>query len=83
MWVEVGTQFVRCWRAFFARLEHMHGLQHSKPEHLWLLHHLFLNDINEDCKEFQLDWNHHPISGSKGKGRAPTVSYGEIILQII
>lgn len=75
LWVEVGTQFARQWRAFFTRLEHLHGLERSKPQCLWLLHHLFLDEINLDCKEFQLDWNHHPISGPKGKGRSPTASY--------
>jgi len=73
LWVEVGTQFARQWRTFFTRLERMHGLEHSKSEHLWLLHNLFLDEINSDCKEFQLNWNHHPISGSKGKNRSPMV----------
>ncbi|KAF9440186.1 hypothetical protein P691DRAFT_688514, partial [Macrolepiota fuliginosa MF-IS2] len=31
--------------------------------HLWVLHHLFLGSINDNCIDFQGNWNHHPISG--------------------
>ncbi|KAI0668128.1 hypothetical protein C8Q78DRAFT_980518, partial [Trametes maxima] len=70
MWVEVGTQFARRWRAFFTRLERRHGLDPTKPEHLWLLHYLFLGMINDDCDSFRDQWNHHPISGL-GKDQSP------------
>ncbi|KAJ3887249.1 hypothetical protein GG344DRAFT_56024 [Lentinula edodes] len=63
LWVEVGAQFARKWRAFFQRLESLHGLDIQNNAHLWLLHHLFLDEINEDCKQFCSDWNSHPISG--------------------
>lgn len=39
---------------------------------MWLLHHLFLDDINRDCEEFQEQWNNHPISG-KGNDQTPSV----------
>ncbi|KAJ7749834.1 hypothetical protein DFH07DRAFT_746472, partial [Mycena maculata] len=70
LWVEVGSQFARRWRGFFLRLERLHRFDPDDPHHLWLLHHLFLDDINEDCKEFQNQWNHHPISG-KGENQTP------------
>ncbi|TFY76459.1 hypothetical protein EWM64_g7555 [Hericium alpestre] len=70
MWVEVGTQFARRWRAFFTKLEDIHHLNPDDPVHLWLLHRLFLADIDEDCQNFQQDWNHHPISG-KAKDQSP------------
>jgi hypothetical protein len=79
MWVEVGTQFARAWRAFFYRLEERHLLDRSNKEHLWLLHHLFLNDINLDCKEWQEDWNSHGISGA-GHGLSPDVRIGILTL---
>ena len=74
LWVEVGTQFVRAWRAFFFRLERRHYLDRSNPHHLWLLHFLFLDAINFDCQEFQKDWNAHPISGA-GHDQSPNVGY--------
>ncbi|KAE9386033.1 hypothetical protein BT96DRAFT_960656 [Gymnopus androsaceus JB14] len=42
LWVEVGSQFARRWRAFFTHLEHIHCLKRKNPHHLWLIHHLFL-----------------------------------------
>ncbi|KAF9077276.1 hypothetical protein BDP27DRAFT_1141283, partial [Rhodocollybia butyracea] len=70
LWVEVGSQFARAWRAFFFRLEELHGLDRKNTFHLWLLHFLFLDLINEDCEEFAENWNAHPISG-EGHDRSP------------
>ncbi|KAK7061176.1 hypothetical protein R3P38DRAFT_2493838, partial [Favolaschia claudopus] len=53
MWVEVGTQFARQWRAFFTRLKDLHQLDRHNPGHLWLLHKLFLQSINDDCRQFK------------------------------
>ncbi|KAL4261185.1 hypothetical protein AB1N83_010317 [Pleurotus pulmonarius] len=63
LWGEVGSQFARAWRGFFLRLERLHYLKHSNPHHLWLIQFIFLDAINEDCKQFQENWNDHPISG--------------------
>jgi hypothetical protein len=76
LWVDVGSQFVRRWRVFFARLEGLHGLQVDCAEHLWLLHELFLDEINADCALFQNDWNHHGVSGPKTNNQTPSVSGG-------
>ncbi|KAJ7830605.1 hypothetical protein B0H13DRAFT_1655063, partial [Mycena leptocephala] len=72
LWVEVGTQFVRRWRGFFSRLERLHHLDVSKPEHLWLLHMLFLDAINKDCDEFRANWNAHPMAGRETYSIAKT-----------
>ena len=74
MWGEVGAHFARKWWAFFTQLEMQHHLNPEKPEHLWLLHLLFLDDINNDCITFQQEWNAHPISGL-GHNRSPLVSF--------
>ncbi|KAJ8580247.1 hypothetical protein M405DRAFT_753501 [Rhizopogon salebrosus TDB-379] len=71
LWVEVGTQFARRWRAFFTRLENWHMLNPQKPDHLWLLHALFLDDINQDCTDFQAEWNCHPIRGPDTNDKSP------------
>ncbi|KAG1748420.1 uncharacterized protein EDB91DRAFT_1047986 [Suillus paluster] len=73
LWVEVGTQFVRCWRAFFSRLERLHGLDIEKTGHLWLLQGLFLDAINDDCKSFREEWNLHPIAGPSTNNKSPQV----------
>lgn len=74
LWVEVGRRFARSWRAFFVRLEKRHLLQRKDPNHRWLLHYLFLDEINTDCEKFADEWNSHPISGI-AKGRSPNVSH--------
>ncbi|KAI0734720.1 hypothetical protein BC629DRAFT_1585879 [Irpex lacteus] len=74
LWVEVGKQFARRWRAFFTRLGELHRLDRKNPNHLWLLHVLFLSDINEDCDLFTDEWNHHPLGGPETSDRSPLVS---------
>ena len=73
LWVEVGRWFVHQWHAFFTRLEKHHLLEKRNSQHCWLLHHLFLDLLNEDCQKFCDEWNAHPISGVAG-GRSPNVS---------
>ena len=74
LWVEVGTQFARCWQGFFTRLEKMHMLDPQNPHHVWLLHLLFLDDINNDCNDFKEEWNCHPISGPDTSNKSPKVN---------
>ncbi|KAJ7286285.1 hypothetical protein C8J57DRAFT_1431768 [Mycena rebaudengoi] len=70
-WVEVGSQFVRRWRGFFSHLERLHHLDVDRPDHLWLLHTLFLDAINADCAEFQANWNAHPMDGHETHNKSP------------
>ncbi|KAG1902384.1 uncharacterized protein F5891DRAFT_1127681 [Suillus fuscotomentosus] len=72
------TQFVRHWRAFFSRLERLHGLDIEKTGHLWLLQGLFLDAINDDCKTFREEWNLHPIAGLSTNNKSPqTCCHGQ------
>ena len=73
LWVEVGSQFARCWRAFFTHLERIHLLDAQNPTHLWLLHTLFLNDIGHNCHMFWEEWNWHPISSPDTNNKCPKV----------
>ena len=72
LWLECGRHFARGWRAFFTRLERLHFLDRGNPHHIWLLHTLFLDEIQEDCDEFCKHWNSHPLSG-KGGSMSPLV----------
>jgi hypothetical protein len=49
----------------------MHKLSRNNPLHLWLLHLLFLDSINEDCQDFINTWNHKPIGGTEGANESP------------
>ncbi|KAL5525461.1 hypothetical protein ACEPAF_9331 [Sanghuangporus sanghuang] len=73
LWVEVGKQFVCRWKAFFQCLEDLHGLDIDNPQHLWLLHKLFLPHINDDCKMFRREWNAHTCRGSSTLNQSPNV----------
>ncbi|KAG8896974.1 hypothetical protein FRC00_004972 [Tulasnella sp. 408] len=81
LWVEVGSQFGRRWRAFFERLEDDHHLDPKNPNHLWLLHFLFLDDLNNEATAFQADWNFHPISSSAGASRTGNKSPNDLRLK--
>ncbi|KIO32319.1 hypothetical protein M407DRAFT_66731, partial [Tulasnella calospora MUT 4182] len=73
LWGEVGSQFVRRWKVFFQRLEAEFGLVKTNKAHIWLLHHLFLEEINADSVRFQDDWNRHGVTGKQTQSRAPEV----------
>lgn len=74
LWRDTGVQFVCHWWAFFLCLEEIHCLRSDNPHHLWLLQHLFMEQLNYDCEWFQQDWNHHPIS-QRGHNQTPLVTY--------
>ncbi|KAG1893904.1 uncharacterized protein F5891DRAFT_985447 [Suillus fuscotomentosus] len=65
------------WRAFFYRLERLYDLDVSNAQHLWLLHKLFLKEIESDCRSFQAEWNAHPISG-EGHDQSPNDIMGQL-----
>ena len=83
LWVEVGRNFCRAWRAFFNRLEDQFGLDCSNPSHIWLLQILFLNDLNADCDSFVWEWNSHPISGGETGDMSPQVCLVLFFLVIV
>ncbi|KAI9572554.1 hypothetical protein HD554DRAFT_2066360 [Boletus coccyginus] len=51
-------------------------LNPSNPNHLWLLHALFLDMINDNCQRFQDEWNCHPISGPNTNNKSPCMCHG-------
>ncbi|KAG8724435.1 hypothetical protein FRC09_018723 [Ceratobasidium sp. 395] len=71
LWLDVGKQFARLWRAFFMRLEKLHGLDRSDKHHLWLIQFLFLSEINADIDSFRTLWNLHGVSGSQTHDQSP------------
>ncbi|VDB89332.1 unnamed protein product [Peniophora sp. CBMAI 1063] len=62
LWLDLGIQTIRQWRAFFMRLERLHHLDVKNQAHLWLLHKLFLPLIDQQCQSFKADWNAHSVS---------------------
>ena len=49
LWQDVTRGFGRKWKEFFQQLEVEWGLDPNNDAHIWLLHYLFLEAINEDA----------------------------------
>jgi len=52
-------------------LELRHGLNINNPNHIWLLHHLFLNTINSQLTFFAEARNQHQVQSRHGPSRRP------------
>lgn len=50
------------WKLFFEDLEFTAGLDADSDVHIWLLHHLFLTELNKEILEWAEAWNNHRIS---------------------
>lgn len=61
LWYDVTHGFGQKWKNFFLDLETHHGLNPRIPAHIWLLHRLFLDTINQDVQEWAAAWNAHKI----------------------
>lgn len=61
IWYDVTEGFGGKWKDFFTDLEANEGLDVNNPAHIWLLHHLFLDDINQDALAWAEAWNHHKL----------------------
>ncbi|EJD32707.1 hypothetical protein AURDEDRAFT_77528, partial [Auricularia subglabra TFB-10046 SS5] len=61
LWVDVARNLVDKWSSFFRDLETYDQLDAGKPAHVWLLHHLFLEVINNELYTWADHWNNHPM----------------------
>jgi hypothetical protein len=75
------TGFGGKWKQFFQDLELDHGLNVGLNAHIWLLHHLFLPEINEDAQLWVGAWNNHPIHIRGQQLHSPREIYYFEILQ--
>src|SRR5882757_11355691 len=71
LWYDVTEGFGGKWKSFFLTLETYHGLDPSKPSHIWLLHWLFLPVINMDALAWAEAWNSHKIQLDGERRRSP------------
>ncbi|KAJ3816144.1 hypothetical protein F5880DRAFT_1494570, partial [Lentinula raphanica] len=62
----------------FTQLEEQHQLNINNPNHIWLLHHLFMDTINNSLAFWVEGWNCHRISQRRGDGpaRSPEDMWG-------
>lgn len=71
LWYDVTHGYGMKWKNFFYDLETHEGLNPQVPEHIWLLHHLFLEAINEDAQEWMHAWNSHKLRIKDEHARSP------------
>ena len=72
LWVDVTAQVGATWGNMFTVLELRHGLDINNPNHIWLLHLIFLPTINMSLKFFAEAWNEHQIQIRGGPNRSPS-----------
>lgn len=71
LWYDVTHGYGLKWKDFFFDLEVHHDLDPNIPAHIWLLHHLFLDAINQDAQEWAASWNSHVMQIQGERNRSP------------
>ncbi|KAM6489023.1 hypothetical protein JOM56_015535, partial [Amanita muscaria] len=61
LWVDVVHDLSSKWKGLFEDLESFQGLNIEQAGHLWLLHHLFLKEMNAELEEWMRGWNSHKM----------------------
>lgn len=59
------------WRKFFQALETHHGFNAEDGDHTWLLHYLFLGELNSELQEWVKGWNHHKMQLKGERNQSP------------
>ncbi|KAK7016898.1 hypothetical protein R3P38DRAFT_2785355 [Favolaschia claudopus] len=73
---DVTAQIGATWANVFILLELHHGLDINNVSHIWLLHYLFLTQINQQLEFFMDSWNQHQIQVRDGPNRSPADMFG-------
>lgn len=76
LWVDLTTTLGAKWAEFFQMLEVQYGLDPNNNHHLWLLHYLYLPEINAELDFFVETWNHHRIQIRGQPNRSPIDMFG-------
>jgi hypothetical protein len=69
------------WHDFLMTLEQYYGLKHDNPDHIWLVHYLFLDAINEDAQDWVQSWNSHVMQIKGETNRSPVDMFAFGILK--
>ena len=76
LWVDVTAQVGASWAEAFSNLELHDGLDINNTHHIWLLHHLFLQTLNQQLSFFSDSWNQHRMQIRGGLNRSPADMFG-------
>jgi hypothetical protein len=72
LWFDLTQGFGQKWKDLFLELETHHGLNPTDPDHIWLLHHLFLQSVDKDAQQWAQAWNRHKIQLSGEPNASPS-----------
>jgi hypothetical protein len=75
LWVDVTSGFGAKWKTFFQQLEYHNGLDTANPDHLWLLHSLFLATINAEAESWVATGNNHVLERRGQANQTPSQLY--------
>ncbi|KZT53593.1 hypothetical protein CALCODRAFT_439862 [Calocera cornea HHB12733] len=67
LWVDFNTDVTQRWAQLFYQMEDQDGLDPLNATHIWILHFLFLDELNDDAVSFQNQWNHHTMSLTRSR----------------
>ena len=76
LWVDITAQIGASWAEAFTDLEINHGLDINNTHHIWLLHYLFLQTLNDQLSFFAESWNQHRMQIRDGPNRSPADMFG-------
>ncbi|KAF7972608.1 hypothetical protein HWV62_17426 [Athelia sp. TMB] len=71
LWFDVTHGYGQKWKNFFYDLETHHSLNPQVPQHIWLLHHLFLDAVDQDAQDWARAWNSHKLQIKGERTRSP------------
>ena len=70
------VQVTATWKDHLLRLELRFGLDINNSNHIWLLHRLYLPQINAQLNFFAESWNQHRLQIRDGPNRSPADIFG-------
>ncbi|KAM6495102.1 hypothetical protein JOM56_009725 [Amanita muscaria] len=71
LWVDIVHDLSSKWKEHFEVLEIHHGLDADHMGHTWLLHHLFLKEMNAELSEWVQGWNSHKMQLRGQRNQSP------------
>lgn len=71
LWYDITHGYGQKWKNFFHDLEVHHSLNPQLSQHIWLLHHLFLEAIDADAQDWMHAWNSHKLRINGERTRSP------------
>jgi hypothetical protein len=71
LWFDLVNDLSHKWQTFFQDLETHHGMNAEAGDHIWLLHYLFLEELNCKLDQWAQGWNHHKMQLKGEENKSP------------